>query len=533
MPQRLLARLQQSIMGGAAIIAIAGVLSRVLGLVRDRLLSTQFGAGELLDAYFTAFKVPDVIFTILVLGVMSASFVPVFLEYEKKHSKKEALEIANSILNLLFLSLLGLSILAYLFAPFMVGLIAVGDSPQQQETIVLFTRLMLVSLVFFGISNVLAGLLHATKRFFVYALAPILYNVGIILGILLFVPAVGDIGLPLGVVLGAFMHMVVQIPAVMQEGFRWSPKLRLSHPGVRRILQLMPPRAFSLGLTQLNLVILFAVASTLNDGDRSVWVFADNLQHFPINIFGVSLALAAFPVFSEAFADNDISRFKQVFSDNVRRILFFIIPTSIAILLLRAQIVRLTLGAGAFDWNDTILTAQTLGMFSLSLFAQATIPLLARAFFAKQDTVTPVVVSVVAMTINIVGALVLAPVMGVIGLALSFSIAAIIQMLGLLSILRIRHGDLDDAHLINSTWKIIIASIGLGLVIQGVKFAIAPFLDMQTFLGVFIQTVTAMLAGGVVYLFIAIQFHFDEAFELYEKFKQTIQSVWNVVTNAD
>lgn len=515
-----IAKLQLSIMGGAIIIGSASVLSRILGLVRDRLLSTTIGPGELLDSYFTAFKIPDFIFNIFVLGVMSASFVPVFIEHLTQKGKSDAMRMANSVLNLLLLSLIVIAAGCFLFAPQIIDLIAIGDTATQQAQTVQYTRLMLISLLFFGVSNVLSGLLHAYKKFFSYALAPILYNVGIIIGIVVFYPMYGGLGLPFGVILGSVMHFCVMLPGALRAGFSYKPMLDLKDAGVRQILKLMPPRAFALGLTQLNIVILFAIASTMDEGTRSIWQFADNLQHFPINIFGVSLALAAFPVFSEAFAKNDEDRFKRAFSESFRRVLFFIIPVSIATLLLRAQIVRLVYGAGEFDWTDTILTAQTLGMFALSMFAQAAVPLLARAFFAKQDTKTPVIISTVAMAINIGLAFLFAPSMGVVGLALAFSIAALIQMITYLVLLRLRHGDLQDELLIASTWKIIIASLGMGLVIQGVKYIVAPFVDMQTFIGIFLQTVSAIVAGGVAYLAIAARFRFKEAITIMEKAKR-------------
>ncbi|MFH1426808.1 MAG: murein biosynthesis integral membrane protein MurJ [Candidatus Kerfeldbacteria bacterium] len=526
MPERFIGKLQKTIAGGAIIIGSASVLSRILGLLRDRLLSATIGPGELLDSYFTAFKIPDFIFNIFVLGLLSAAFVPVFIEFKKNKGEQEAMKIANSVLNLALLSLIGFAVLCFIFAPWIVSLIAFGDTAAQQETTVLFTRLMLASLVLLGVSNVLSGVLHAYKKFFVYAMAPILYNVGIIIGILVLKPMIGDIGLALGVVLGAALHFLILLPGAMRAGFRYAPIMQLRNAGVRQIIKLMPPRAFALGLTQLNIIIIFAIASTMDEGTRSIWQFADNLQHFPINIFGVSLALAAFPVFSEAFAKKDINAFKKLFSESFRRILFFIIPISIATLLLRAQIVRLVYGSGEFDWTDTILTAQTLGMFALSMFAQAAIPLLARSFFAKQDTKTPVVISSIAMALNIVLALSLAGSMGVTGLALAFSIAALFQMVALLATLRVRHGDLDDELLISSTWKIIIASLGMGLVIQGAKYIVAPMVDMQTFKGILIQSLAAILAGGVTYILIAAQFRFKEAYTIRDK----AISMWRQIT---
>lgn len=511
MLRRLLLSLQGSVLGSAMIIGVASVASRLLGLLRDRLLFSHFGAGHVLDSYFTAFKIPDFFFNIVVLGTLSASFVPVFIEFQKTRSNGEAHVLGRAMLTLMFVVLGGICILLSFFSPTLVHLLAFGDIARDQALIARFLRIMVWSLLLFGVSNVVSGMLHASRRFVAYAIAPIFYNVGIIVGLLFFVPLVGNDGLPLGVVFGALLHLCVQLPALRHVGFRFRFTTKLFHPGVRTILRLMPPRAFALGVAQLNIMIMFALASTLEEGSRAVWQGADNLQNFPINIFGVSLALAVFPLFSEAFAENNVERFKKVFSENFRRILFFIIPTSIATLLLRAQIVRLIYGTAAFDWNDTVLTAQTLGMFALSMFAQATIPLLARSFFAKQDTRTPVLISTVSMIVNVGVGMLLMRSLGIIGLAFAFSLAAMLQMLALLVVLRMRHGDLDDDHVIASTWKIVIAALGMGIVVQGLKYTIAPLVDMQTFVGVFLQTSIAMLGGASMYITIAHYFHFAEA----------------------
>ncbi|MBI2411294.1 MAG: murein biosynthesis integral membrane protein MurJ [Candidatus Kerfeldbacteria bacterium] len=525
MGKQLIERLQQTVIGSALILGAASVTSRFLGLFRDRLISSHFGIGHISDSYFSAFRIPDFIYNILVLGALSASFVPIFIEYRKKDGERAAMDIANDVLNILTFSLVVLAAICFIFAPSIVHILGYGDSGEERVLITHFTRIMLLSMIFFGMSNVLAGVLHANKRFFVYAMAPIMYNVGIIIGILVLYPIIGVTGLPWGVVFGAALHFLVQLPAAMKTGFRFRPHLSLRHPGVRRILMLMPSRSFALGLTQVNLFIIFIIASTLSDGAKSVWQYADNLQHFPINIFGVSLSLAVFPLFSEAFAENNIHRFKQIFSENFRRILFFIIPISIATLLLRAQIVRLVYGAGVFDWTATKLTAQTLGMFALSMFAQSLIPLLARAFFARQDTMTPVVISLGSVVVNLVLGWWFAHLWGIIGLALAFSIAEIIEMLTLLVTLRARHGDLEDNHIISSTWKIIISSLGMGCIIQGLKYVIAPAVDMHTFVGIFLQTMGSLIGGGMMYLFIATQFHFDEA----EAVKTKIVGMWSLL----
>jgi len=528
MMSRSIERLQKSVLGGAVIIGLASIVSRLLGLVRDRLLSTTFGTTHVLDSYFTAFKIPDFIFNMLILGAMSASFVPVFIECSAKKGKEEAMRMASSLVNILVIALACVAAACAIFAPQLVSLLSYGDTPSERALTVEFVRLMMISLLFFGMSNVLSGILHAQKRFFIYALAPIFYNVGIIVGIVLLVPFFGNIGLAFGVVLGAALHFFVQLPATLKMGFRYRPAIDWRNTGLQKVLELMPPRAFALGLAQLNTIIIFAMASTLPEGSRAVWQFADNLQAFPITIFGVSLSLAAFPVFSEAFATNNAERFKQVFSENVRRVLFFIIPISIATLLLRAQIVRLVYGAGQFDWDATVRTAQTLGTFALSMFAQGLSPLLARAFFAKQDTKTPVIVTMIGLLLNVTLGMWLGHLYGITGLALGFSVSAIVQMMLLFITLRLRHGDLDDDRIVASTWKIVAASLGMGVIIQGLKYVVAPLVDMQTVVGVASQTSAALLGGGIAYLCIASRYEFVEAQMIFQRLKGMLHSVRKV-----
>jgi len=329
------------------------------------------------------------------------------------------------------------------------------------------------------------------------------------------------------VVAGAFLHLVVQIPSVVKAGFRYRILVDWSLAGVKKIGKLMLPRALGLGVTQINQVVITAIASTLAVGSVAVFNLANNLQYFPISVFGVSLALSAFPVFSQAFTEKNKEKFILHFSQTFRRILFLIIPASLIILLLRAQIVRLVLGAGNFNWEDTILTAQTLGFFSLSLFAQSLIPVLARAFYAFQNTKTPVIISVISMIANVIGSLIFVHFWGVYGLALAFSLASFVNMILLLIMLRIEIGELDDQRIINSTLKIIFLSLLMGLVIQGLKYLIAPQVNMQTFVGVFSQTAGSILGGLTVYLLLAALFRFEEVATMVRMLKKAKNQLWN------
>jgi len=510
-------KLATTVAGGAIIIASASIFSRLLGLIRDRFLASKFGAGDVLDTYYAAFKIPDFVFNVLVLGALSSAFIPVFVKYlqkskEDESKKAEAWHLANSMLNILLIGLILVGSLFFIFAHQLVPLISPGFSPEKQIITIKLTRIMLIAIIFFGASNIASGILNSFKRYLSFAFAPVMYNVGIIFGIIALTSRYGVYGLAYGVVLGALMHLLIQIPGIIKVGYRYKYIFDFKHEGVRKIAKLMVPRAFGLAVNQVDQMVSLIIGSTLAAGSVAIFNLSNNLQSFPINVFGVSLAIAAFPVFSEAFAQKDMTKFVVQFSTSFRRVLFLIIPTSVLILLLRAQIVRVILGTGAFNWEDTYLTAQTLAFFSLSLFAQALIPMLARCFYAFQDTKTPVKIGLLAVIINIAGALTLTKVMPdpVTGLALAFSISSIVNMLLLLILFRKKLGYFDDKKIIKSFFKIILASVMMGAAVWLAKYIIAQGVNMQTFIGIFIQGVLAGIIGILTYLIIAVIFRMDE-----------------------
>jgi len=508
-------KLTTTLTGGAIIIASASVISRLLGLVRDRLLANQFGAGDELDIYYAAFKLPDLVFNILVLGALSAAFIPIFVEYlqrakEDPTKKAEVWHLANSLLNILLVGLVVFGIILFIFTPQIVPLIAPGFDMDKQAEVVNMTRIMLFSIIFFGISNVMTGMLNSLKRYANFAFAPVMYNVGIILGIVFLVGQYGLYGLAYGVVLGSFLHLAVQIPGVLKIGYRYRPVFDYKHQGVRQIGKLMLPRTFGLAVTQIDQLVSVIIGSTLAAGSVAVFTLANNLQNFPISVFGVSMAVASFPFFSEAFAQHNNELFIQHFSKSFRRILFLVVPISVLILLLRAQFVRVILGSGEFDWSDTYFTAQTLGYFAVSLFAQSTIPLLAKSFYAWKDTKTPVKIGILTVILNIIGALILSRYMGVEGLALAFSIASFIQMVLLIIFLRKKIGNLDERKIMISIMKIIVITAMMGAVVQAAKYFLALGVDMDTFVGIFIQGSVSAVIGLVFYLIMALVFRCDE-----------------------
>lgn len=513
-----------SITVAAALVALSSLASRFLGIIRDRILASQFGADTTLDIYYAAFRIPDLIYNLIILGALSAGFIPIFTKLIKNYkgghevsilpasNNKPAWDLVNNVLNILSLALLFLSVIGIIFAPFFVKLITPGFGAAEQMTTVSLTRIMFLSPLFLGISGILGGILQSFKRFLVYSLAPIFYNVGIIIGALYFIKMDGLNGLAWGVVLGAFLHMLIQVPIVYSLGFRYNLKIDWKDKATRAIAKMMVPRTLSLAISQINLIIITIIASNMTSGSLTVFNFANNLQSFPIGIFGISFAIAAFPSLAEhAFNYNKLA---STFSNAMRQILFFIIPATVIIITLRAQIIRVVLGSGNFDWQDTILTMNTLGFFAFSLFAQATIPLLTRVFYARHNSATPFYLGLFTIALNIVLSFWFGKIMGVAGLALAYSVANILNLMLLWGWLYFKVGSLDLINILISSSKFIIAALAAGMAAQITKVLVWPYIDMTRLSGVFIQLFVATISALIVYILFCYLFKSEELFGL-------------------
>ena len=509
----------------AVILGAASLVSRLLGLFRDRILAGQFGAGDELDIYYAAFRMPDLVYSLLVLGAISAGFIPVFIQYLQK-DKKQSWHLANSVLNLMALSLIVICALLIILTPWIIRLVAPGFSSEKLSLTVQLTRIMFLSPFFLGLSAVFGGILQSFRRFLIYALAPIMYNLGIIFGALVLVNYFGLMGLAYGVVLGAFCHMLIQIPSACFCGFRWRPVFDFKFEGVQRIFKLMLPRVLSLGLSQINFWVMTVFASFLVVGSIAVYNLAHNIWSFPLGIFGISFVLAAFPKLSQTAQKKDISGFVKTFSLTLRQILFFTLPSAALFIILRAQIVRVILGTGCFNWQDTILTFQTLAYFSISLFAEALILLFLRGFFAWEDARTPFLIGLLATVVRLPAAWLLSRSLGVPGLALGFSLGSIFYLFLLFVALRKKIADysssgvptlrqggvkgLDEKNIFVSGTKMIIASFLAALTAYLALQFLASLVNTATGLGLLIQGGLAGIAGLLIYLFFTWLFRLDE-----------------------
>jgi len=508
----------------AFLLAASILISRILGLIRDRILAGRFGAGSELDIYFAAFRIPDFVYGILIMGGITAVFLPVFSEYFKKN-EEEAWQLTNNTLNCFLVFLIAICSILAIFTPFLINFITPGFSPEQKSLAVVLTRIMFLSPILFGLSSVFSGILHYFNRFLIYSLAPILYNLGIIFGILYLYPLFGLSGLAYGVILGAFFHWIIQVPAAKLSGYKYRFTFNFKYPGLMKMFRLMIPRTIGAAAYHINLIVITAIASTLVAGSIAVFNFSNNLQYFPIGIIGSSFAIASFPALSRAWAGGLKEEFLSNFSSTFRQILFLITPISLLIFLLRAQIVRIILGTGQFGWLETRLTAACLGIFCLGIFAFTFIPFLARTFYSFQNTKTPVIIGLIAMAINIflsfffvwlleysnffqgfmIAGLNLQGIenITVIGLPLALSISGISQFFLLLVFLKKEIGDIKLNEIWNSFKKILTANILMVVAVYFFLQFVASFVNMQRFSGVFFQALSAAVIGVLVYLLVA------------------------------
>ena len=521
MIKKLFYRSIDSVTAAAFLVAASSLLSRLLGVVRDRILAGTFGAGDTLDVYYAAFRIPDLIFNLLVLGALSAGFIPAFTNLLKgDKDRQEAWELSNNILNLLGLVMLALMILGIIFAPWMMKLATPGFSGEKLAATVSLTRIMFLSPLLLSLSSVFGGILQSLKRFFAYSLSPLFYNLGIIAGAYFLAPRWGITGLAWGVVLGSALHALIQLPAVLQLGWRWRPVANWRDRGVRLIMKMMTARTLALASNQINLLVVTVIASTLASGSLAVFNLANNLQSFPVGIFGISFAIAVFPVLSAHAFDKD--KLINRLSSSVRQILFFIIPSTVIFLLLRAQIVRLILGTGKFNWEDTVLTMNALSLFAISFFAQALIPLFTRVFYARHNSRTPFAIGLTSDVINIGLALWLTRLWGVVGLALAFSLSSIINFIALAVALRLAIGSLNEKRIVLWVLKFSLAALASAVVIQVIKQSLGAAVDMDRFWGVALQTGAAAGAGVAIYLLICWLFGSPEVIRLWQYLKHRL-----------
>ncbi|MBI5045037.1 MAG: murein biosynthesis integral membrane protein MurJ [Candidatus Levybacteria bacterium] len=499
---------QNNILSAAYIIMATVIFSQLLGLFRNRLLVSIFGASSTLGVYNYSSILPDTIFQLVIAAAFSSAFIPVFADYLSKGKDKEGHNMASTFLLLGIIVFSILSLILVIFAPFFLQLFNLGENftPEQMGLMANIMRLLVIGQLLFIIGTFFTALLQSYNHFFIPGFAQALYNLGIIAGIVIFHSFFGIYSAPLGAILGATIFIAFQIPLARKIGFRFRPSTLLyRHEGVKKIFHLMWPRTIQVGIQQIGTIAIASIISFMADPGRMHLLFdyAKTLMFAPVSLIAFSISQAAFPVLARE--KNELEEFKATFITSFNQMLYLILPVSALILVLRIPIVRLIYGADKFDWPATVLTGQTLAFLSISIFAQGLIVLFYRAFYALHNTFIPLITSAVStIFLLVVGyVLVVNNHMGLPSIAIGFTLANIAQLILLFYFLDKKTRGFDKRSLMISLSKFFIATIMTGVALYiPIKLLDQLVFDTTRTINLIILTGISSLAGLIIYLFL-------------------------------
>ena len=451
----------------AALLSGMSLVSMFLSLFRERLLNANFGVDSLeLDAYRAAFKVPDFMFIVLVSGALSVTFIPILNERLNHGNKKSAWELSSSLINFLALVTAAASALIMIFAdPIVTYLLAPGMPAEGQELAALMMRIIAINPFLFAVSSVFTSIQQAVGRFFFFALAPAVYSLGIIIGIIVFAPTYGIIGVAYGVVLGSVMQLMIAFLGMAGLGFHYTEKINWRNLGFRETLRLLPQRSVDQGIDYFNNLVEISLASRLRTGMINAWEVAFTLHWVPINLIGVAISTAAFPQMTERLSQGRPDLFRKEFIQTLRVLIWLALPVVVVAFFGRGYLVRLLVAEG----NPTI--ANLVGLLVVAMFFRAVFHLVSRGYYAQKDTKTPLIVSIFAIGLNVALATYLVlpfgAGLGVAGLAIAQSVVAVIEVTVLLSIMQRRHPGMFSMDMVRSWIKMAVGALISGLVMYG------------------------------------------------------------------
>ncbi len=508
-------------MSAATIMMFLVLASRILGLVRNRFLAHFFPI-ETLDAYKAAFVVPDFLANILITGALSVAFIPVFTSYLASKKENEGWRVASSMLNIALLFFAVLAVILFIFAePINKNLVVPGFSgdPEKLALTTNLTRLILAGEFLLIIGGFFTSVLQSFHRFIIPALAPVLYNLGVIIGILWLRPFFGLMGVAWGVVLGAVFHVLIQLALSRRFGFKYKFEFKLRDPGVLRILKLALPRSASIGLAQAEWWVSIFLSSILVSGGFSGSVailgFAADIQNFPVGLFGITFAAAVFPTLSAEWAANRTEDFKNTFLSTFHQVLYLTVPISVLLMVLRIPIVRIMLGSGFFDWPSTVATAVTVSYFAIGIFAQCTFFILIRAFYSLQDAATPLKVAAASLIFHgLISAFFVFRLAGVVAipvslLGLAAALTGIFSTAILLYLLDRKIGGFDKRKLFIPAAKIFSSAALMGILLYiplhfklGESYVIDYIIDTTRAFNLLVLTGAAIAFGLAIYVWL-------------------------------
>ena len=495
---------RRSLARAGLIVTGAFLAARVLGWIRLLVISTTFGAGSDLDAFFAAFRIPDLIFQLVAAGALGTALIPVLAGLFERDETSRGWRVTSTVANLMLLALGVLAIIVFVFAPWIIPAVTPGFGPEQLDLTIQLSRIMLLSPILLALGSVANSVLNARHHFLAPALAPIFYNLAIIAAALVLTPFLGIVGLAVGVVAGSALHLAVQVPALHRYGFRYTPRMDFRDAAARQTLALMAPRAIGLGVGQLSLVIMTSLASLLAVGSITAYTIAFTVVQIPIGVIGVPLGIVTLPAMSTALARGSIRQYTNLLVKSLRLILFVMLPATAFGIVLRRQIITLLFDYGKFDAYAVDLTADALFFFLLGLASESLIVILARAFYAGRDTLTPVVAAVIAVIVNVTVGIATVGTLGLPGLALGLAVGSWIETAILVAILWRRVPGFGVRSLADAAVRSGLCAVGCGLAILGVSRAVEAALGYD--LGkpaLAVQVALAGTAGAIVFLGLA------------------------------
>jgi putative peptidoglycan lipid II flippase len=494
----------------AGYLMVTMLIARVLGYVRDMVIYSWFGQTYVTDAYNAAFSIPDFIYMLLVGGALSSALIPVLGQYLARGEEEEAWKVTSLILNWTVLFLILLIILGMVKTRVLITLLVPKLPPETIELAASLTRVMLIQTFFMALSGISLGVLNARKHFILPALGGIVYNLWIILVGVMLARQWGIMAFSVGVVVGSALNFAIQIPALARAGIRYYPILNPKHPGLKQMLILMVPVVIGLSVTQINLFVNQNLASGLPEGSISALRLAQRIMQLPVGIFGMSVAMAVFPTMTEQVARNNITEFKRLFSLGLRGVFIITIPAALGLMALREPLIVLLFQQGQFDAQDTLATAQALFYYSIGLFAYSALQLANRIFYSLRDTVTPVLVGITSITLNIALSILWIKPMGHEGLALAYSVAGIFNILLLIVIIRKRLGRIGGGVLARS---FLVAVLGSLIMYLGARYGatwVGSWLVFTPKVNALIMVLTGLGLGAGIYGIIISVFRLEE-----------------------
>jgi len=484
--------------GATALISLTSLLSYGIGLFRDRIIAINFGTTASTDTYNASFLIPDILFNMFIAGALTAAFLPLFTEHLVK-DKKAAYQIANTMLTGASLLIAALSVIAFIFMPQIIPFFFSDATAQMQADIINMTRLMLPSAILFAISNTLGNILMSYKHFLAYAISPVLYNIGIILGVHYFSDVTGIYAAATGVLIGASLHCLIRLFDIAGTDYKYRPQLKVGHPAFKKILKLMVPKSISLLAWQVNLYIFAITGIKLAEGGLAAFHFARNIQSFAVSLFGIAFATAVFPNLAAAISKNEKQTYTDHIQKTIQRILFFTIPATVGIMVLTEDLVRFILGGGVFDEKSVQLTSIILFFFALSIPFESLSHILARGFYALKNTITPMIINVSAMIIIASITLFVAPKLGIEWFSIGFTIGFAFYVVIMLITLKKHFQKFNLSELVKSLSKTILASTLMAAIILVLESSIlVESTPLSTLLKVFVGGGSFFLIAFIV-----------------------------------